>query len=80
MMWRTIRWAKENGLRHVYLGTCCTRRGLYKVRDHKGLEFFAGNGWCRDMERLKALCHADEEAPPKEQDGFRAGLEAPPAL
>lgn len=78
LMWRTIRWAKDNELRYVYLGTCCLPRGLYKVRDHKGLEFFAGNGWSRDMDRLKALCHADEEAVPKTMDGFRACEELPP--
>lgn len=78
LMWRTIHWARDAGLQYVYLGTCCTNRGLYKVRDHKGLEFFAGNGWSRDMDRLKALCHADEDGPLKTVDGFRAGLEIPP--
>lgn len=78
MMWKTIHWARENGLEYVYLGTCCMKRGLYKARDHKGLEFFAGNGWSRDMDRLKALCHADEDGPAVEEDGFRAGLEPPP--
>jgi arginine-tRNA-protein transferase len=72
MMWRTISWARENGLEYVYLGTCATRRSLYKVRDHKGLEYFAGDGWSADMDALKKLCHDDEDAPPKEQDGFRS--------
>ncbi|MEM1123034.1 MAG: GNAT family N-acetyltransferase, partial [Bacteroidota bacterium] len=40
MMWRTIHWAKDNGLAYVYLGTCYGKHSLYKVRDHKGLEFF----------------------------------------
>jgi arginine-tRNA-protein transferase len=73
MMWRTISWAKENGLQYVYLGTCCTPRGLYKVRDHKGLEYFTGDGWSPDMDRLRQLCHEDEQRPFMETDGFRRG-------
>ena len=60
MMWRTIGWAKEQGLRYVYLGTCYGRKALYKVRDHRGCEFFDGAGWNRDVEYLKYLCRRDD--------------------
>ena len=59
MMWRTIKWAKEMDLRHVYLGTCYGEKSLYKVRDFKGLEFFDGSTWNTDMKRLKTLCKTD---------------------
>ena len=61
MMWRTLRWAKEQGLRYGYLGTCYQPKALYKVRDHKGCEFFDGMGWSSDLKVLKALCTADSE-------------------
>ena len=61
MMWRTIHWAKENNLDYVYLGTCYKEKALYKVRDHKGVEFFDGVRWNEDVELLKYLCKKDEE-------------------
>lgn len=61
MMWRTIHWSKEQGLEYVYLGTCYGRHSLYKVRDHKGLEFFDGSRWNSDSKLLKELCKTDSE-------------------
>ncbi|HEU4751773.1 MAG TPA: GNAT family N-acetyltransferase, partial [Armatimonadota bacterium] len=61
IMWRTLRWARESGLRHVYLGTCYGERSLYKVRDHRGIEWFTGVEWSRDLETLKRLCRLDAE-------------------
>ncbi len=61
IMWRTINWAKENGLDYVYLGTCYKSKALYKVRDHKGAEFFDGVQWNEDRGLLKYLCKKDEE-------------------
>ena len=61
MMWRTIHWAKEQNLGYVYLGTCYGKHSLYKVRDHKGLEFFDGSRWNTDAKRLKELCKTDSE-------------------
>ena len=61
MMWKTISWAKEQGLAYVYLGTCYGKHSLYKVRDHKGLEFYDGSSWNSDMNRLKYLCKTDSE-------------------
>jgi hypothetical protein len=59
LMWKTISLAKEQGLKYVYLGTCYTPKGLYKVRDHKGAEFFDGLDWNQDLKLLKKLCEND---------------------
>lgn len=69
MMWRVIRWAKENGLDYVYLGTSYGRHALYKIRDHKGLAYFDGNTWQTDMKQLKALCKSDADR--READAFK---------
>ncbi|CAH0996765.1 Aspartate/glutamate leucyltransferase [Emticicia aquatica] len=69
IMWRVIRWAKENNLKYVYLGTAYKTSALYKIRDHKGLAYFDGFRWNRDIERLKLLCKADLE--PKVADEFK---------
>jgi leucyl-tRNA---protein transferase len=61
IMWRTIKWAKENGLDFVYLGTCYKTKALYKVRDFKGAEFFDGISWNKNSDLLKHLCKEDEE-------------------
>ena len=60
-MWRTIHWARENKFDYIYLGTCYKKKALYKVRDHKGIEFFDGVRWNEDVELLKYLCKKDEE-------------------
>jgi len=67
MMWRTIHWAKEHGLSYVYLGTCYGKHSLYKVRDHKGLEFFDGSRWNSDVKLLKELCKTDSESIDKDR-------------
>ena len=69
MMWRTIHWAKENELSYVYLGTCYGKHSLYKVRDHKGLEFFDGHQWNANIKLLKELCKTDSE--PIHKDRFK---------
>ena len=61
MMHAVIRWAADQGLEHVYLGTCYGTKSLYKVRDFKGLEYFDGNQWSPDMKRLKEKCKMDSE-------------------
>ncbi len=70
MMWRTIKWGQENNLDFVYLGTAYKAGALYKIRDHKGLSFFDGSGWSKDIEKLKILCKQDLE--PRESDEFKA--------
>ena len=59
MMYSVIKWAAEQGLSHVYLGTCYGEKSLYKVRDFKGLCFFDGNDWNGDMKLLKQKCKSD---------------------
>jgi leucyl-tRNA---protein transferase len=71
MMWRTITWAKANGLEYVYLGTCYRKKALYKIRDFKGTEFFDGTGWNTDMEILKYLCDVDEKTERTDKDYFK---------
>ncbi|WKN31811.1 GNAT family N-acetyltransferase [Porifericola rhodea] len=70
MMWKVIDWAHEQELAHVYIGTCYKERSLYKVRDHKGAEFFDGSKWNSDISLLKTLCKSDEEE--KDKDLFKS--------
>jgi leucyl-tRNA---protein transferase len=77
MMWRTLRWAADQGLRHVYLGTCYGPTALYKVRDHEGVEFFDGTGWNRDAALLKRLCEMDPE--PRDLDLLKLDPDHPAA-
>ncbi len=69
MMWRTIRWAKDNNYDYVYLGTAYKSGALYKIRDHKGLSFFDGYHWSTNIEKLKNLCKNDLE--PRFGDEFK---------
>lgn len=60
MMFSVIKWAFENNLEYVYLGTVYGDKSLYKVRDFKGLAFFDGNHWNADMKLLKSKCKSDK--------------------
>ena len=59
MMEHIIHRAKKNNKKYIYLGTCYGRDSLYKVRDFKGIEYFDGNEWIDDIEKLKSLCKID---------------------
>ena len=74
MMWKVIRWAKDNGRKYAYLGTAYKPAALYKIRDHKGLEFWDGIRWNDDAKILKEWCQTDLE--PKSADRFKS-LENP---
>jgi arginine-tRNA-protein transferase len=67
LMWRSIHWAKDNGLRYVYLGTCYGKSSLYKVRDFKGTAFFDGMIWSEEMQLLKSYCKSDSEVRPMDR-------------
>lgn len=54
MMLEAVMWAKENNRKFVYLGTCYEDKSLYKT-EFKGVEFFNGLGWSKNLEELKAL-------------------------
>jgi arginine-tRNA-protein transferase len=69
MMWRVIRWSIDNKKKYTYLGTAYKPAALYKIRDHKGLEFYDGNGWNNDSKTLKEWCQTDLE--PKGADRFK---------
>ncbi|MCD6543273.1 MAG: GNAT family N-acetyltransferase [Flavobacteriaceae bacterium] len=60
MMFNVIKWASENNLKYVYLGTCYGEKSLYKVRDFKGLSFYDGNQWNIDVKLLKQKCKSDQ--------------------
>lgn len=61
VMWKTIHWAQEKNLSYIYLGTCYSPYSLYKVRDHKGVEYHNGNTWSTQTKILKDLCKYDAE-------------------
>ena len=61
MMFSVIKWAFDQKLDHVYLGTCYGEKSLYKVRDFKGLSYFDGNQWVSDIKKLKLKCKTDAE-------------------
>ncbi|MFT4565207.1 MAG: arginyl-tRNA--protein-N-Asp/Glu arginylyltransferase [Saprospiraceae bacterium] len=61
IMWQSIRWAKEETLDYIYLGTCYESKSLYKVRDFKGVEFFDGEVWNADLKELKRRVREDSE-------------------
>lgn len=69
MMWRVIRWAKNEGRKYAYLGTAYKPAALYKIRDHKGLEFWDGTRWNNDVKTLKEWCQTDLEE--KSADRFK---------
>ena len=60
MMEHIIHSAKKKNKEFVYLGTCYGEESLYKVRDFKGIEFYDGNNWVSDIEKLKYLCKSDD--------------------
>jgi arginine-tRNA-protein transferase len=59
-MLRSAQLADEQGLSHLYIGTCYGAHSLYKVRDFKSISFFTGSEWSTDKKKLKAWCKSDE--------------------
>ena len=53
MMFSVIKWAFEQKMDYVYLGTCYGEKSLYKVRDFKGLSYFDGNQWDSEIQNLE---------------------------
>lgn len=60
MMTRALVWFAEAGFRHLYLGTCYSRRALYKTQ-FEGVEFFNGNCWSQRLEELKHLIDRQQQ-------------------
>jgi leucyl-tRNA---protein transferase len=69
MMWSVIDWSKKNKKLYTYLGTAYKPAALYKIRDHKGLEYWDGSKWNNDVKTLKDWCQTDLE--PKTADRFK---------
>jgi arginyl-tRNA--protein-N-Asp/Glu arginylyltransferase len=69
LMWRMIKWAQENSISYIYLGTTYGEKSLYKIRDFNGLEFFDGTFWNDDIGLLKEKCKTDSIMP--EADSFK---------
>lgn len=61
MMFSVIKWAAEQKMDYVYLGTCYGDKSLYKVRDFKGLSYFDGNRWDSNIKTLKNKCKSDKD-------------------
>jgi arginine-tRNA-protein transferase len=70
MMWKAISWSKNQGLKYVYLGTAYKPAALYKIRDHKALEYWDGTQWSTNTQKLKELCKTDLD--PKTADHFKS--------
>lgn len=58
MMTRSVQEAKKARLRYCYLGTCYTKSSLYKTQ-FEGFEYFDGEKWVGDVEKLKKLVRDD---------------------
>lgn len=54
MMTRFLEFGKAEGWEQAYIGTCVTRKALYKLQ-FEPMEYFAGWGWSREVEEVKRL-------------------------
>ncbi len=54
MMTKTISWAKEAGLKYVYLGSLQRPGDVYKLQ-FSGIEWFDGEKWSGDIEEVKKI-------------------------
>ena len=74
MMWKSIKWAGENKLTHIYLGTCYGEKALYKVRDFNALSFYDGQVWNEDRDLLKKWAKEDHQILPADRHKLGIGL------
>ncbi len=54
MMTKAVVWAKEKGLKYVYLGSLQRPTDTYKLQ-FEGLEWFNGKEWSTDQEEVKMI-------------------------
>jgi arginyl-tRNA--protein-N-Asp/Glu arginylyltransferase len=54
MMTNTIMFAKDNGLKYVYLGSLQRPTDTYKLQ-FEGLEWFDGKTWKTNLEEVKKV-------------------------
>lgn len=79
MMTRAAQSFAERGVAHLHLGTCYSRRALYKTQ-FAGIEFCNGFRWSADLAELKYQIDRDERQVgkhlldvPEYRDGFYNG-------
>lgn len=60
MMTSAAAFFADNGVKHLYLGTCYSETALYKTQ-FAGAEFFNGFRWSDDMEELKFIIGSDKK-------------------
>jgi hypothetical protein len=58
MMTSAVNLFAERGTRHAYLGSCYSRKALYKTQ-FAGAEFFNGFRWSGNLKELKHLLERD---------------------
>lgn len=54
MMTSSIDWAKNNGVKHIYLGSLQRPTDTYKLQ-FEGIEWFDGKGWQTDIDKVKDI-------------------------
>ena len=60
MMIMAVQYAKENGLKYIYLGSLQRSSDTYKLQ-FKGLEWFNGKAWQTDLEEAKKILKSVNE-------------------
>jgi arginyl-tRNA--protein-N-Asp/Glu arginylyltransferase len=76
MMTSAARLFQERGFKHLHLGTCYSRRALYKTQ-FQAVQFFNGFRWSDDLEELKFLIRREENPIQQhllETEAYRAGF------
>lgn len=61
MMTTAVARFREDGLRHLYLGSCYSRSALYKTQ-FAGVEWFDGSSWSTDLAALKYVIERSSPA------------------
>ena len=54
MMTKTIEYAKDSGLKYVYLGSLQRPGDIYKLQ-FEGIEWFDGKEWSNDIQKAKDI-------------------------
>jgi len=54
MMTLAVKYAKEKGLKYIYLGSLQRSGDVYKLQ-FEGLEWFDGKGWQEDLKKVKMI-------------------------
>ncbi len=54
MMIRAIVFARESGMKHIYLGSLQRPSDTYKLQFH-GLEWFDGTAWSHDLQKVREI-------------------------